>query len=434
MSSIEKQSLKDIVAAYGRFVPEQFLSLLGKKSITEVALGDSIEQTMTVLFSDIRNFTSLSESMTPQQNFAFLNSFLGTMEPVLYEHRAVIDKYIGDAVMALFPEGADSAVRGSIAMLKALVEFNVKRDFNGDPPLRIGIGLNTGVMMLGTVGGSKRMDGTVISDAVNLAARIESLSKTYGAPLLISEHTLYSLEDPDSYHIRFIDRVRVKGKLQPESVYEVYDADPADVLSCKDRSRRAFEEGVAHYHFKNIAQAEQLLSQCIKACDSDEAAKVYLERCERFQNTGVHESTGEVDLNLEWDPALEIAHHEIDEQHRYLFACAKDFVQTIQNCDDYSQVLVALGSLSQALEDHFKDEEQYMADAGYPFLDRQKKQHARFGKYFVGLKNEIERDLADHRLYILFRMQVLVVDWLINHTGGMDRHFGKYLRLMKQMK
>jgi len=431
MKSDAPPSLNAIVESYGRFVPEQFLKLLDKENITEITLGDHKELTMTVLFSDIRNFTTLSEAMTPDHIFKFINHFFGVMEPLLSQYGGIIDKFIGDAIMALFPSGADSGLQASIAMLQGLQAFNTERQSQHEKPIAIGIGLNTGVTILGTVGGRTRMDSTVISDAVNVASRVEAMTKVYGTPLLISERTFYSLEAIDQYHIRFIDRIRVKGKKQPESVYEVYDADPPEVLAGKNKSRRLFEEGIAHYHLKNIAEAKKLLMHCLDTCQYDQAAQVYLQRCLEFEASGVHRGTGEIDHRLEWDASIEIGHPQIDEQHRQLFTLAADFIKTIKVCTCFSQTSKAIEPLSQAIEAHFRDEENVMKETGYPFFAENKQQHERFSKYFNELKHDIERDLKDKRLYLLFRLQILIVDWLINHTGGIDKHLGKFLRLRK---
>jgi PAS domain S-box-containing protein len=144
------KQLQKLNKAYERFVPNEFLSLLDKKSVLEVKLGDQVAKKMTILFSDIRGFTSLSEKMTPQDNFNFLNAYLSQMQPVIHQHQGVIDKYIGDAIMALFPTCADDAVRGAIAMLKKLAHYNQERQQESLPPVSIGIGLNTGPLMLGT--------------------------------------------------------------------------------------------------------------------------------------------------------------------------------------------------------------------------------------------------------------------------------------------
>ncbi|MFH0934669.1 MAG: adenylate/guanylate cyclase domain-containing protein, partial [Pseudomonadota bacterium] len=169
--------LQQTETAYSRLVPHQLLNLLQAKSIVDVKLGDQVERKMTIMFSDIRDFTPLSESMTPAENFEFINSFLSQMEPVISRHRGIIDKYIGDAIMALFEHGAVDAVSGAIAMLERLSYYNAGRVRAGYTPVNIGIGLNTGMVMIGTVGGINRMDSTVIGDAVNLTARLEEATK-----------------------------------------------------------------------------------------------------------------------------------------------------------------------------------------------------------------------------------------------------------------
>jgi class 3 adenylate cyclase len=225
-NSLEQQ--QELTNSFARFVPREFLSFLGKKSITDIELGDQIEKEMTVLFSDIRDFTKLSEAMSPRENFLFINSYLSQMEPVIAKFNGFIDKYIGDSIMALFPTGADDALKACILMREKLKSYNLGRNKAGYAPVKIGIGLNTGKLMLGTVGGKNRMDSTVISDAVNLASRVEGLCKIYKAPLLITENTLNSLEEQKKHQIRFIDRVKVKGKEEPVSIFEVMDGEEKD--------------------------------------------------------------------------------------------------------------------------------------------------------------------------------------------------------------
>ena len=146
------------------------------------------------------------------------------MEPAISGHSGVIDKFVGDAVMALFPRRADDAVQGALDMIRRLEAWNAQRGDRGEPPVKIGIGLHTGSLMLGTVGARDRMDTTVISDAVNLASRVESLTKTYRVPLIITEATFLALHDPAAISVRRIDRVLVQGKSQPVVLYEVLDA------------------------------------------------------------------------------------------------------------------------------------------------------------------------------------------------------------------
>ncbi|MEG4344098.1 AAA family ATPase [Microcoleus sp. A003_D6] len=267
--------------AYERFVPSQFLQFLGKSSIIDVELGDQVQLEMSVLFSDIRDFTTLSESMTPDENFRFINSYLSRMEPVINENNGFIDKYIGDAIMALFSGDADNAVKAGIAMLHCLVEYNQNRANSGYAPIQIGIGINTGTLMLGTVGGQNRMDGTVISDAVNLASRVESLTKNYGVSLLITQPTYARLKNLSQYTIRTLDTVKVKGKSEAVTVYEVFDADSPEIKAGKLATLELFAEALAIYSEGKLAEAGRLFAECWRQNQGDRVAKIYWERCQQ---------------------------------------------------------------------------------------------------------------------------------------------------------
>ncbi|MBE9563493.1 MAG: PAS domain S-box protein, partial [Proteobacteria bacterium] len=279
LAEIQQEKLYKLNQAYGRFVPKQFLSLLGKDSIVDVNLGDHIEKDITILFSDIRGFTAMSEAMTPREVFDFINIYLGQMEPIIAANKGIVDKYIGDAIMALFPDCADNAVRGGIAMLVTLSKYNDLLVRAGLKAMEIGIGLNSGPSMLGTVGGQNRMDGTVISDTVNVASRVEGLTKVYGTPLLITEQTYLELKDPLEYHIRVIDAVQVKGKTEVVTIYEIYDADSNISLELKDQTRNDFEEGFVLYHWEEYEDAKPFFEKVLQVNEDDVAAKVYLERC-----------------------------------------------------------------------------------------------------------------------------------------------------------
>ena len=279
------QELFHLNEALSRFVPRQFLQFLDKNSIVDVQLGDHVQKEMSVLFADIRDFTALSETMTPEQNFKFINAYLRRMEPAIAQNQGFIDKYVGDGIMALFSQGADSALKGAISMLQQLTQYNQERNTKDYEPIQIGIGINTGLLMLGTVGGYSRMDSTVISDTVNLASRIEGLTKEYGVSLLISHHTFSQLEDANEYAFRLIDRVKVKGKSAAVSVYEVFDADAPKLRDGKLATKTAFEEALLLYYLHSFAEAAQLLEDCLRLNPEDTVAQIYLKRCQRLDKT-----------------------------------------------------------------------------------------------------------------------------------------------------
>ncbi len=272
--------LSNLNIAYGRFVPHKFLQLLNKESIVDVSLGENVQQEMSILFSDIRDFTSLSEMMNPEDNFKFINAYLSRMESAIVENNGFIDKYIGDAIMALFSGNADDAVKAGITMLHRLSDYNQHRANSGDVPIKIGIGINTGSLMLGTVGGKNRMDGTVISDAVNLASRLESLTKSYGLSLLISQQTFLGLHDPNEYSIRFIEKVKVKGKSKAVTVFEVFDGDEPKIKEVKLATKTIFEEGLLLYQQHLMREAAQRFEEVLRINPMDTVAQIYLARCQ----------------------------------------------------------------------------------------------------------------------------------------------------------
>lgn len=284
-AEVEREKFTDLLyqlnQANQRFVPHQFLQLLNKESIIDVQLGDQVQLEMSILFADIRDFTTVSERMTPEDNFKFINAYLSRMEPVIRENNGFIDKYIGDEIMALFSGSADDAVKTGINMLRRLAVYNTTRTTVERPPIQIGIGINTGSLMLGTVGGSQRMDGTVISDAVNLASRLEGLTKEYGVSLLISHHTFQRLHHPVEFAFRIIDRVKVKGKSKMVSVFEVFDADPLELRAGKLVTKATFEQGLFLYSMNSFREAAQLFQDCLEIIPEDTAAQIYLKRCQQ---------------------------------------------------------------------------------------------------------------------------------------------------------
>ncbi|MGD2183749.1 response regulator [Lusitaniella coriacea] len=281
--------LTKINTAYGRFVPQDFLRFLKRDSIVDVQLGDNLQTKMSVLFSDIRSFTELSERMTPQENFAFINSYLGRVSPVIREHNGFIDKYIGDAVMALFPQSPEEALNAAIAMQQQVRLYNQDRLKSGYAAISIGIGLHTGKVMLGTIGEVQRMESTVISDAVNLASRLEGLTKLYGSGIIISSETLCQLENFDRYKYRFLDRVVVKGKKQVVAIFEVYDGDTPVMQQLKSQTKTQFEEAIVWYSRQNFDRARQMFEAVLSANPQDRAAELYLQRCHQYQQEGVRE-------------------------------------------------------------------------------------------------------------------------------------------------
>jgi two-component system sensor histidine kinase ChiS len=291
-----RRKLAQIATASARFVPRQFLHFLHKESIVDATLGDSVQATMAIMFADIRSFTSMSETMSPQENFDFINSYLRQVGPVIRQHNGFIDKYIGDAIMALFPETPDDAVGAAIEMQKQVAIYNGYRQNSGYLPIAIGIGIHSGSIMLGIIGEEERMESTVIADAVNLACRLEQLTKLYGAGIIVSVQTLSQLDDPQKYTCRFLDRVQVRGKQAPVAVFEMYDGDPQPLKELKTQTKTDFEQGVWLYYQEDFTAARQYFEQILLVNDQDLAARLYLERCDLSQQTGLALKWEEVEI------------------------------------------------------------------------------------------------------------------------------------------
>lgn len=292
-------NLAKMTLAYGRFVPHDFLNFLGKESIIDVEIGNQIQQEMTVMFADIRSFTTLSEAMSPQENFNFINDYLSRVSPVIREHKGFIDKYIGDAIMALFPQSANEAVNAAISMQQKVTFYNQERQQKGFVPISIGIGLHTGNLMLGTIGEPARMETTVISDAVNLASRLEGLTKLYDAEILISEYTLAQLKESQDYNFRFLDRVRVKGKNDAVSIYELFSETQCISTQLKIQTKHIFESAIMSYHQQDLVIAQSAFEEVLAINPEDRAAILYVKRCQQYKQLGtLQEWDGVTDLDF----------------------------------------------------------------------------------------------------------------------------------------
>lgn len=270
--------LEELNRAYFRFVPREFLQHLEKQSLTEVKLGDQVQKEMTVLFSDIKSFTTISESMTPADNFAFINRYLSFVSPVIRRHGGFVDKYIGDAVMALFPASPVEAIGAALEMQKALSQYNVERRASGRPAVEAGTGIHTGSLMLGTIGEEERMESTVISDAVNLASRLEGLTRLFHVPILVSQQMRTAAGD--RYHFRYLGTVKIKGKTRNVRIYELLEADPPEIRKRKLETLAEFERGVSLFEQGRLDEARASFAGISVGSGGDTVLQIFLHYCD----------------------------------------------------------------------------------------------------------------------------------------------------------
>ena len=239
--------------------------------------------TATVLFSDVRSFTTITEQLGAQGTVALLNEYFTLMVDCIQREEGMLDKFIGDAIMAAFgipvphEDDADRAVRTAIAMMRELGAWNRQRISDGKLPVDIGIGLNSDAVVSGNIGSKKRMDYTIIGDGVNLAARLESACKQYGAHILISELTYRALRG--TYRMREVDIVVVKGKTRPVSIYEVMDYHTEDSYPNLVDAMGLFRNGLLCYRRRQWDKAAQLFEEVLALNPEDKAAHLYIDRC-----------------------------------------------------------------------------------------------------------------------------------------------------------
>lgn len=275
--------------AYYRFVPQQFISYLGKESIVEVNLGDQVGKEMSVLSVDIRSFYRLSESMSPEENFKFLNSFLRRMGPFIRNNDGLIERYSGSGFVALFSDDAEEALRAALEMRQELVGYNSGREKAGYPSIEIGIGIHQGPLMLGIIGEELRMAGTVISDNVNLAMALNRLTANLGAYILISESTRKAIQNPEQYLYRELGTMRVEGKDETMRFYDVFQGDPEEIRKLKLETRELFHEGIRLYRDGLFYEARSNFIEVIKNNRRDDIARIYFYLCEEYYKNGAPE-------------------------------------------------------------------------------------------------------------------------------------------------
>ncbi|MBK7477044.1 MAG: GAF domain-containing protein [Haliscomenobacter sp.] len=280
-----EEALRRLHEATTKFVPFEFLRALGRETITEVQLGDYKEQEVTVLFSDIRDYTRLAESMTPEDNFRFVNAYNGRMGPIIQQCRGFVNQYLGDGIMAIFPFNPFDALEAAIAMHQNLHEYNKLRKKEGRVLVKVGMGLHTGPLIMGIIGDQRRLDAATIADTVNTASRIESLTKYYGTRILLSEDSLQLISHtagPAAFRFRYLGKVQVKGKLDALGIYECYDGDPPEQIEAKAASASAFAEGIEAYFQKNFHLAEEAFIGVLAQNPEDYPARLFLDKARQF--------------------------------------------------------------------------------------------------------------------------------------------------------
>lgn len=273
-----------------KFVPNEFIRSLGKEKLTDVMLGDQVEKIVTVLFTDIRDFTTLSENMTPEENFRFVSSFNSQLGPIIRSHNGFINQYLGDSIMAIFPGSARDALQAAIEMQKAVHALNLIRTASGLPAIHAGIGMHTGPLIMGITGDEQRLDAATISDTVNTASRIESLTKYYRAPLLLSQKTIDHIDGEHDFNIRSLGSVRLKGKQKAMNIVECFDGHGQEDFDRKARTLKLFNEAMDLYLDRQFEKAIQVFNAVLNINPDDLTGNHFLEKAIKYQRDDVPEN------------------------------------------------------------------------------------------------------------------------------------------------
>ncbi|MCB1307972.1 MAG: protein kinase [Leptospiraceae bacterium] len=287
-----RQQTEETLKIFERFVPRKFTERFAEGHVELLKTGLSRQDRLAILFSDLRDFTSLAESMTPGETFLLLNDYLNAMDAPIRRNRGFVDKFMGDAIMALFDGAPLTAVHAALEMLEELKRFNEHRRKSNLRELKSGIGINSGEVMLGVIGSAERMDTTVMGDVVNTAARIESLTKVYGANLLIGEDTYQGIKGETELYVRLVDRVQVKGKDRKTDIYEVFNQDSDAIIENKMKFRHVFEQAFELYTQAEWQKAEEAFINYQRMFPEDPVVLPFLDRCRIFQTLPPEDWTG----------------------------------------------------------------------------------------------------------------------------------------------
>jgi class 3 adenylate cyclase len=270
---------KSISTALNKFVPRSFLKALGYNNILEVKLGDQIEQEVSIVFTDIRSFTTISENLTPSDNFKFVKRYAEKMGPVIIKNGGFINQYLGDGIMAIFQSSPNDALNACIEMQRAVEEFNQDTDQlpNGNP-IAVGMGIHTGSLVMGIIGDETRQDAAIISDTVNTAARLEGLTKPYGTPILLSEVSYNKLENRENHSFRYLGQSQVKGKADAIKIYECIDGRSSIDQPIILEYSPLFEAAVKSFEQESYKESKSQFEILQKSYEIDKAITLYLEK------------------------------------------------------------------------------------------------------------------------------------------------------------
>ncbi|MFC1852554.1 adenylate/guanylate cyclase domain-containing protein [candidate division CSSED10-310 bacterium] len=289
-----QRTLEKQVETFRKFVPQQFLNRIAHEGIESIKLGSVTRERRTLVFSDIRGFTRFAENFAPAEVLQFLNQYFALMHVCIEKHGGFVDKFLGDAIMALFEhedpkQEAKLAIQAAIAMQKSLVEFNIEQEKKGLSAVAAGIGIHSGRIVIGTVGSESRMDSTAIGDTVNVTSRLENLTKFYGCDIIVSEDSLALLKEDQDIFWRELDIINIMGKEQVTTIYQIFSSQAREIQPHVHEAVEIFHRGLHHYRRQEWEQSLHHFQHSLSLYPEDRVSQLYLDRCHHFRDNPPHD-------------------------------------------------------------------------------------------------------------------------------------------------
>lgn len=292
------QEMTKLSNAYFRFVPQQFLKVLGKKNMTQISLGEQTNRRMTMLVCNTRSFSEFSKTLSTDENFRFINSFLKEFGPAIREYGGFTSRYLGPGMLAMFPNEPEEALKAAMKLRATLEGYNVHRQNSGYEPINIGVAVHTADVMIGIIGEEQRLEGSVVSMDVDLTLELEKLSAKLGVNVLLSENCMRSLKMPPQGAYRKLGSFQLAEEISTIELFDVFEGDPEHIRKLKQETKQSFERAVELFRSGRFYDAREVFVSVVKRNRYDLAAKLYFFECDRYFQEGVSE---------EWNNALKIS-------------------------------------------------------------------------------------------------------------------------------
>ncbi len=425
---IERELLKEIKAielSYQKFLPLHLLELLDQTSIQGINPGNQIEKMVTVLFLRIHNYDDLFHDMSARENFNFLNSLYAQLDPILIHFKGVVDQFEGDTLRILFFGDVDDAILCATTMLGRITAYNSGRRRALYPEVKIGVGIDTGLLMVGAVGNNNHMHSITLGKHLEQALKIEELTSVFGVELIVSQNVMSGIVNRTAFYSRLLGRTRAAN--HSESIYEVFNQRGEEEIIKIMQGREKFETALALFYLGRKEESLLLFLEGVKKYAGDAPAQLYIDLCSNrkdYCQTFGYDYENKLNTSIEWHNSLSFKNEKFDLIFKENCSNLELCVERLNNGIDGS-VPDLLASLRDYAES-FKIELTLMKEQGYPFIIEHQKEHERFLSNLVQIERETEGDI-ENEIGFALKIQKLLLDGFTTHISNSDRHLALFL-------